>query len=150
MREKISVLFAFLLFLVVLFLISSGRVILPDYWTGLAVGLSIALLGVLYYGFKPRINQFLKKTPLKQKDKVEPIQNYKWGIEEQSKILPDNSDITELVIDNKFLDQLYENAQGQAVELFHDAQLCTFTVQVFPYSPGLHRVNLYFEFYELR
>jgi len=61
-------------------------------------------------------------------------------------LLPDASDIARLSMSNDFLDTKYEEARRQAIAKYDDAQLCRFTVQVFPFVQN-RKVNVYLDFY---
>jgi len=60
MRKVLSVISAVALFLIVGWLIYSGTAILTDFWTELAVGLTLLVFGILYWGFKPEIIRLVK------------------------------------------------------------------------------------------
>jgi len=66
--------------------------------------------------------------------------------ETQSILQPEDADITRIGIDNKLLNQLYEQALGQAITKYHDAELSGFNLVVYPYMTVLARVNIYFYF----
>jgi len=61
MRKLLSVLFVLLLLVFVFLLAHMGLVALLDYWTGLAVALTLTAMGVLYWGWKPEINRSIRK-----------------------------------------------------------------------------------------
>jgi hypothetical protein len=64
-----------------------------------------------------------------------------------SSLLPDITEITQLRIDNNLLDQTYEQARKQAIDINNDAQLSRFTIQVFPFQEATCKVHIYFDFY---
>jgi hypothetical protein len=63
-----------------------------------------------------------------------------------SPLLPDTTKITKLEIDDKFLDKTYEEARSKAVNVYDDAGLSHFSVQVFPFKDN-PMVCVYFDFY---
>ncbi len=67
--------------------------------------------------------------------------------EQTSFLLPDNTKIADLKIDNNFLDELYESAQNLAKAEYYDAQLSSFSINVFPFISNLSRVSIYFDFF---
>ena len=67
-----SLVVAVLLFLIVIYLYSYGFIALLDYWTGLAVALTATALGILYWGFKPRISELFKEKEKLQTGKAKP------------------------------------------------------------------------------
>jgi len=61
MRKFLSVLGAFILLSFVGYLIYLGAVVLLDFWTGLAIALTLTALGILYWGFKPEVDRLAKR-----------------------------------------------------------------------------------------
>jgi len=67
---------------------------------------------------------------------------------QKSALLPDNTEITKLNIDDSLLDEIYEKAQREAIKIYRDAQLSGFSVQVLPFGKaGRPIVNVYYDFY---
>ena len=52
----------------------------------------------------------------------------------ESPLLPDVSKITELKLDNKLLDNIYERAEKKAIEVYSDAKFNRFSIQVQPFG----------------
>jgi len=137
---------AFVLFIFVVYLAYSGSIVLPDYWTQLAVALTATALAILYWGFKPRIGGFLKERRGTQRGEAEtalPTEIKK----QRSPLLPDITKITRLNINDRLLDQIYEEAHRRAINVYHDAQLSHFTIQVLPFQLSRPSVNIYLIFY---
>lgn len=65
----------------------------------------------------------------------------------KSVLLPDDTQITKLNIDNSLLDQIYEQAHRKATDIYHDAQLSEFCIQVFPFLEVGAKVAIYLDFY---
>jgi hypothetical protein len=63
---------------------------------------------------------------------------------DQHALLPDNTQITNVNMDNSLFDEIYERAQREAIGIYHDAQLSYFTIQVYPYQK---LNNIYLTFY---
>jgi hypothetical protein len=159
MRTVISVIVAVSIFIFVAYLVQSGNVVQSDYWTALAVALTITGLTVLTWGQKPRIMKLVKgkKTAHEDKvvtkpssDKVNEVtgqfaKEVKKGIKKD--ILLEPNTIIKLKIDNSFLDNLYQQAYNQAINIHPDAKLSTFTIQVFPFAQTQSKVNIYLDFY---
>jgi len=158
MRTIVSMVVAFVLFILVGYLAYSGSIFLPEYWTSLAVTFTAIALGILYWGFKPKIDRFFEEkretqhkpetTPSLnvEKRKAETVPSLK--VEKQKNtLLPDNTQITKLNIDDSLLDKIYEQAQRIAIDLYHDALLSRFSIQVFPYFKYGASVNIYLGFY---
>lgn len=59
MRRTLSIVGAVILILFAAYLIITGNVALPEFWTQVAGGLVIAAIGLLGWGFKPDIYRFL-------------------------------------------------------------------------------------------
>jgi len=144
MRTIISVLVASIFFIFVAYLAYSGGIILPDYWTQLAVVVTAIALGILYWGFRPRINRLVKERANPQESKAEAVVATE-GEKQKSALLPDSTHITKLSIDESLLDEIYEQAQRKAISIYHDTQLSEFTIQVFPFMDI--KVSIYLEFY---
>jgi hypothetical protein len=145
MRSIISTIVTIILFIFVIYLANSGSIVLPDYWTGLSVALTVTALGILYWGFKPKIHGYFKEKRKTQKTQLE-ITPSKETEMQKSELLPDNSKITKLNIDNRLLDEIYEQAHRQAVEIYPDAQLSRLSIQVFPFQKT-GKVTIYLYFY---
>lgn len=62
-------------------------------------------------------------------------------------LLQENGEITDLNVDNILLDEIYEQARKQAVEIYSDALLSKFTIQVFPYCEAGAKVIIYMDFF---
>lgn len=60
MRKLLSVMCALSIFIFIGVLIYTGDILLPDFWTELAVGLMFIAIGILYWSFKSEINRFIK------------------------------------------------------------------------------------------
>jgi len=127
-----------------IYLVSSGSIALPDYWTQLAVVLTATALGILYWGFKPQIDRLFKEKGKFQKAKSETAPLRKEETQEAS-LLPENVQITKLSIDDSLLDEIYEQARRKAIDIYHDAQLSFFAIQVYPFTGP--SVNIYLDFY---
>lgn len=136
---------ACVLIAIIAYLGYSGRIVLSDYWTGLAVALSVSVLTILYWGFKPQIDRFFGENKNLQEGKTETVWVPKEETQESAK-LPDFFQITKFRIDNSLLNELYELARREAINLYDDARLSAFTFQVFPYA-NQQNVNIYFKFY---
>lgn len=147
-RTLVSIVVAFVLLILVLYIAYSGNIILPDYWTQLAVALTAIALGVLYWGFEPQINSFLKGKADLQGSKVETTTKEETNVSSinQRVLMRDEIQITKLKVDNHFLDKIYEEARNKATEIFPDAKLSYFSIQVRPYDE-LFRVNIFLDFY---
>jgi len=82
-----------------------------------------------------------------QKDKAETAVSSERETQKES-LLPVSAKITELNIDDKMLDQIHAEAHRKALNIYEDAQLSNFTIQVIPFDKsGRPRVNIYMEFY---
>jgi hypothetical protein len=138
---------AFVLFIFVVYLAYSGSIVLPDYWTQLAVALTATALAILYWGFKPRIDGFLKERKGTQRGEAEKKVLSTEIKKQGSPLLPDITKITRLNIDDRLLDQIYEEVHRRAINIYHDAQLSYFTIQVFPFQLSGTSVNIYLNFY---
>ena len=164
MRETVSIVVAVALSVVILFLAFSGSVVPQDFWTGISIALVTLTLGVLYWGFKPRIDKFFTKERDFQKDKTatpllkeeespknELIQTETEPSKEKKisrrGLLADTEDISKLDIENDFLDQIYGQAHNQAIHIYYDAQLSHFIIQVWPFAEVGANVNIYFDFH---
>jgi hypothetical protein len=66
MRKQFSFIGSLILLGLVGLLWYSGYVLLPEYWTELGVGLTLAAVALLSWGFKPDIYRVLKKEPQKK------------------------------------------------------------------------------------
>jgi len=146
MRTAISITVAIILFTFVGYLVYSESIALSEYWTSLAVTLTAIALGILYWGFKPKIDRFFEKKRETPKGKVETAPSLEVK-KRKSALLPDNTQITKLNINDSLLDKIYEQAQRIAIDLYHDAQLSYFAIQVFPYDKHGASVNIYLDFY---
>jgi hypothetical protein len=146
MRATISTITAIALLIIVVYLAYSGSITLPDYWTQLAVTLTAIALGILYWGFKPRIDSLLKEKRRVKNGKSETVLLREKETPKNS-LLPDSAKITKLGIENDLLDRVYEQARHQAIELYHDAELSGFNIQIFPYREAGNKANIYFNFY---
>lgn len=60
LRKVLSIAGAVAILAFVGFLIYTGSVSMPDYWTGVAVGLTLVAFGIIYWGFKPEIHRLIK------------------------------------------------------------------------------------------
>lgn len=163
MRRLVSVVIAIAIFIVILYVASSGSIVWPDYWTGLAVALTVAMLGVLYWGFKLQIKKTFTKTSSQKDKEITPIPEEKISLTSvpaqtkfsssekderpKSTLLPDKADITKLNISNQLLDQIYEQSHSQATAIFYDAKFSHFVIQVYPFQEFGARVNIYLDFY---
>lgn len=145
MREALSVFVATILLIFVAYLAYSGSITLTEYVTALAVGLTITALGVLYWGFKPRIEGFSKNQKHVQESRAETATSLKLEMQ-KTELLPDNTHITKLNIDDELLDRIYDQARRTAIGLYHDAKLSDFTIQVIPYERPAS-VAIYLNFY---
>jgi len=65
---------------------------------------------------------------------------------QDSEPLVDSAQITKLNVDDNLLDQIYEQAHREVINIYHDAQLSWFCIQVFPFGER-NRVNIYLDFY---
>jgi len=120
----------------------------------LSLSLSIGVSSLLFnYEKKKSIDSF---TQTKFDERPEEIRNRHFNTENkikteeiippQSQLLPDATDIVGLKIDNNFIDQMYNEARSEAIGIFNDVQLSSFSIQVFPFQhPPM--VNIYFDFY---
>jgi hypothetical protein len=144
MRAIISVMVASILFIFVAYLAYSAGIILPDYWTQLAVVLTAIALGILYWGFRPRINRLVKERGNPQESKAETVVVTE-GEKQKSALLPDIAHIAKLSINESLLDAIYEQAQRKATSIYHDTQLSLFSIQVYPFMDK--SVNIYLYFY---
>lgn len=66
MRKLLSIVCAVLLLLIVFLSAYGGFVALPEYWTGLAVGLTLIAIGGLSWGWKPEIERWLKERHIEE------------------------------------------------------------------------------------
>jgi hypothetical protein len=146
MRTIASILVACALFVIVGYLAYSGNIILSDFWTGVAVVLVGTALGILYWGFRPQISGFFKEKRETRRYEAEAAPSEEVR-KQGSALLPDNSEITRLNIDDRLLDQIYKQAGSAAINIYHDAKLSHFTIQVFPFEKNGPSVNIYFDFY---
>jgi hypothetical protein len=94
---------------------------------------------------KPPYTPSIEKRKNKN-DKVEIVPPRKI-ITRKNVLLPDGVNITKLSIDDSLLDSIHEQAHRKAVQIYHDAQLSQFTIQVFPFAEIGSRVNIYLDFY---
>lgn len=69
------------------------------------------------------------------------------GKKQKSALLPENANITKLNIDNNLLDAIYEKAHRKATDIYDDAQLSRFSIQVFPFQEVGSRVGIYLTFH---
>lgn len=60
MRKVLSIIGSIILFVIVLVLLESGGVILIDYLTGVTAALTILVFPILYWGFKPEIDGYIR------------------------------------------------------------------------------------------
>jgi hypothetical protein len=157
MRRVVSIIVAVILFLLIVCLAFSGSIVWSDYFTGLAIALTTIILGVLYWGFKPQIHGFFKKNEkleraeIKTEPKTETVRT-ETNISERkesrkSALLPDNTEITKLNVNEELLDEIYEQAYSQVIETYHDAKLSHLAIQVFPFREFFPNINIYFTFY---
>jgi hypothetical protein len=146
MREGISIAVASAFFILVAYLVFSGSVILSDFWTGLAVGLTLIALGVLYWGFKPQINRsFMEKRKFQNVEtEIAPSMEME---RQKRELLPASADIIKLNVDDSLLDMIYEKAHSEAIGKYHDAQLSGFVIQAFPFIEVGSRVTVYLYFF---
>ena len=164
MRTIVSIIVASVLFLLVIYLAFSGNIVWLDFWTGLSIALIPVALAILYWGLKPQIQGLFKGKSKTQQDKITnvlleqetnqksatPLAKTSFSIEKKNQssvLLPDRNEITKLNITDGLLDQIYEQAQTQAITMYYDAQLSSFTIQVFPFQDVGASVNIYFSFY---
>jgi hypothetical protein len=65
MRKPLSVIFALLPLIFVALLAHWSLVILVEYWTQLAVGLTLLSVGIIYWGWKPEVDRWFadKRSP---------------------------------------------------------------------------------------
>jgi len=146
MRTIISIAIAVVLFIFLGYLAYSGSIVWTDYWTTLAVTLTAIALGILYWGFKPKIDRFFEERKETEKSRAETVPSLE--IEKRkNELLLDNTQITKLNVNDSLLDKIYEQAQRIAIDLYHDAQLSSFTIQVYPYEKTGPQVNIYMDFY---
>lgn len=145
MRATISVIVALVIFIIVAYLAYSGGVVMPDYWTGLTVALTVVALSVLLWGFKPRIYQPFKEKRDSQIYAAETTPAEEDGTERPA--LPLNrAEILKLGVTDALLDEVYNRAQKEAIAIYHDAQLSTFSFQVL-FCVGHLAVNIWLSFY---
>jgi hypothetical protein len=176
MRTLISIIAAVCIFIFVAILVNSGNVVLPDYWTALAVGLTIAALTVLVWGQKPRIMKFIMEKKTSQEDKAvtkpssskvdeltsqsekeierEMVREHEKEIHkktvkkgEKKTVLLVPNEIIKLKIDNNLLNKLYQQAHDQAINIQSDAKLSHLTIHVYPFQQVGSNVTIYFDFY---
>jgi len=147
MRAIVSILVACALFVLVGYLAYSGTIVLSDFWTGVAVALVVTALGVLYWGFRPKIGGFFREKRNSQESKAitAPTEKETALLSQGSALLPDSAQMTRLSVDEGFLDEIYEQAHRKAIDIYHDAQLSCFTIQVWPFM--IPKVNIYLDFY---
>ena len=62
LRKNVAVIGAIILFVIVLALQQSGGVILIDYLTEVTAGLTLLIFPILYWGFKPDIDNWIART----------------------------------------------------------------------------------------
>lgn len=146
MRAAISTVVSFVLFAFVAYLFYSGSIVLPDYWTQLAVVLTATALGILYWGFRPRINRFFKENRDSRTNKAETAPATQGEKQKPSTPLG-KAQITGLNIDSDLLDDVYEQAQRKAIDIYHDAQLSGFIVQFILFEDNARTVNIWLDFY---
>jgi len=75
------------------------------------------------------------------------IEAEKKAIERKMVLLPDETNISRLKIDNALLSELYGQACGRAVDKYHDAKLNGLSIVVHPYTPSGDKVAILFDFY---
>ncbi len=86
-----------------------------------------------------------QKLPVRlRKAETAPLRKEK---KQKSVLLPEGADITKLNIDDSLLDPIYEQDHRKAVDIYHDAQLSGFSIQVYPFLRIKNRVNIYLKFY---
>jgi len=114
-----------------------------------AVSLGIPSLMLTYEKVKPKEEIAQGKAERKhEKERIKPPSvPLKEGEKQKSALLLDSTNITKLNIDDSLLDSIYEQAHRKAVQIYHDAQLSQFTIQVFPFAEIGSRVNIYLDFY---
>lgn len=144
MRRIVSVVVAFILFTFILYLAYSGNIVLLDFWTGLAIALAMAALGVLYWGFRPQINRSFKDRRDSHESSVESPPSMKK--ETQETLFKNKAKAFKLNVDNSLLDEINAQAKHEAVSTYPEAQLSRFTIQVFPFRED-KQVNVYLDFY---
>jgi hypothetical protein len=69
MRKPLAVIFAFVPLILVALLAYWGLVTLVEYWTQLAVGLTLLSVGVLYWGWKPEIDRWFVEKRSSEPDR---------------------------------------------------------------------------------
>jgi len=145
MRKTVSVIVAATVFAVVSLIALSGNIVWLDFWTGLCIALVSIAFAVLYWGFKPQIHDFFRSGE-KVQSKTETVPSRNKSIEKVV-LLPENTEITNLNVDNKLLDEIYEQANRKAIEMYPDALFTCFTVQVHPFVSMGSKVNIYMHFF---
>jgi hypothetical protein len=134
---------------VLLWFFLGALLIIPWYVVGVLVPISIGIPTLLLAYEKGKSNISVSQAkPEKKHGEKENIPPTPLIEEEKttSSLLPDINEIIKLKIDDKFLDQIYEEARSKAVNEYADAQLSYFAVQAFPFNK-LPSVNIYFDFY---
>lgn len=114
-----------------------------------AISLGIPSLIVTYEKGKPeeRVSQ-RKGERQPEIDTIElPAPLRARGKKKKNALLPDDVKITELNVDNSLLDEVHEKAHRKAINIYHDAQLSRFCIQVHPFQEVGERVNIYLDFY---
>jgi len=114
-----------------------------------AVSLGIPSLILTYEKLKPEESIAQGKTERKhEEERIElPTPSRAQGKRQKSALLPENANITKLNIDDNLLDAIYEQAHRKAIDIYHDAQLLGFSIQVYPFNRIGTRVNIYLIFY---
>jgi len=72
MRKTLAIISSVILFIIVFFLLYKGDILLTSYLTELAVGLTLFGIAILYWGFKPEIEEIVrgKSDVILQKDSL--------------------------------------------------------------------------------
>lgn len=114
-----------------------------------AVFLGIPSLILTYEKMKPEESSAQGKAERKhEKERIKlPTPSRARRKKEKSALLPENANITKLNIDDNLLDSIYEQAHRKAIDIYHDAQLSGFTIQVFPFREAGSKVTIYLDFY---
>ena len=69
MRKPLAVIFAFVPLIFVALLAYWSLVVLVEYWTQLAVGLTLLAVGILYWGWKPEIDRWFAEKRSSEPDR---------------------------------------------------------------------------------
>ena len=113
-----------------------------------AISLGIPSLILTYEKVKPEESIAQGKAERKhEKERIKLPTPLRKGKEQKSALLPDNADITKLNVNDSLLDSIYEQAHRKAIDIYHDAQLSGFCIQVYPFFETGNKVNIYLDFY---